>query len=142
MSAYRDDLEALEARRTALAAELTVRWRELRAVDRLLAEARASAQRQASAERSGGLDVGASRAARHRRRVGVVRTAAVLAGLGAMLAIGSGMRAAGERAVTTQGEGATDAARHAEHERATRMWSQPGRETTGVGSAAPVRPPR
>ena len=130
MSVYRDDLEALEARRAALAAELTERRRELKAIDRLLADARSRAQRRAAEERGRRVDIGASRAARHRRRVGVVRAAAVIAGLGAMIAIGSGGRQpAAEGAVTTE-EAAAAAVRRAEPERAERWWRQPGGEPT------------
>lgn len=140
MSAYRDDLEALQARRAALAGELLARRRELRTVDRLLADARSRGEGPALDERGRGLDIAGAQARRHRRRVVMLRAAALLAAAGAMIAIGAGQRPA-RGPVTTDDEAAAAETRRAEHERAVRMWHQPADEPAGVRDEAGAIPP-
>ena len=83
MSAYRDDLAALEARRAALDAEIADRTRERDEAAQMLAEARRTADAQAW------LDGAAERDRRFRNRVGIGVTALMTI----IVAIGVGLYA-------------------------------------------------
>lgn len=115
MAVYRNDLEALEARRAALASAALATRHELDEVTRLVDEARPAARLPmlGSDDRSGvRADGPRSGARRWRRGVGAVAAAALLAGGGFALgsARGAARAAGGAAAVGADGDAAARAA--------------------------------